>query len=86
MSHQTLKFLKQHLLIIAIPQQKQILHLIEKLLGKKAKVIHIDSDPHLVKRRCSSIEKIKSQLGFEPEISVEEGTVKYIQYLLEGKI
>lgn len=65
---------------------KQILELIEKLLGKKAKVKHIDSDPHLVKRRCSSIEKIKSQLGFEPEISVEEGTVKYIQYLLEGKI
>ena len=65
---------------------KQILELIEKLLGKKAKVKHVDSDPHLVKRRCSSIEKIKSQLGFEPEISVEEGTVKYIQYLLEGKI
>ncbi|MBS1552717.1 MAG: NAD-dependent epimerase/dehydratase family protein [Bacteroidetes bacterium] len=65
---------------------KQILLLIEKLLGKKAKVKHVDSDPHLVRRRCSSIEKIKTQLGFEPEISVEEGTVKYIQYLLEGKI
>lgn len=65
---------------------KQILRLIEKLLGKKAKVIHVDSDPHLVRRRCSSIEKIKTQLGFEPEVSVEEGTVKYIQYLLEGKI
>lgn len=65
---------------------KQILVLIEKLLGKKAKVKHVDSDPHLVKRRCASIEKIKSQLGFQPEVSVEEGTLKYIKYLLEGKI
>lgn len=65
---------------------KEILALIEKMLGKKAKVIHIDSDPHLVKRRCSSIEKIRSQLGFEPTVSVEEGTRKYINYLLEGKI
>ncbi|MFZ1322564.1 MAG: SDR family NAD(P)-dependent oxidoreductase [Ignavibacteria bacterium] len=65
---------------------KEILALIEKMLGKKAKVKHIDSDPHLVKRRCSSIEKIKSQLGFEPTVSVEEGTRKYIDYLMEGKI
>jgi len=65
---------------------KQVLELIEKLLKKKAKVKYIDSDPHLVKRRCASIDKIKSELGFEPKISVEEGTFKYIKYLLEGKI
>jgi nucleoside-diphosphate-sugar epimerase len=65
---------------------KEILALIEKLLGKKARVKHVDSDPHLVKRRCASIEKIKNSLGFEPQVSVEEGTKKYIKYLLEGKI
>ena len=65
---------------------KEVLMLIEKHLGKKAKVRHVDSDPHLVKRRCSSIDLIKEKLGFVPEVTVEEGTIKYIQYLLEGKI
>lgn len=65
---------------------KDILKLIEKLLGKKAKVRHVDSDPHLVRRRCASINKISEQLGFEPKVTVEEGTKKYIRYLLEGKI
>lgn len=65
---------------------KQVLKLIEKHLKKKAKVKHVDSDPHLVKRRCASIDKIRNDLGFTPQITVEEGTVKYIKYLLEGKI
>lgn len=65
---------------------KEILSLIEKHLGKKAKVRHIDSDPHLVKRRCASILKIKEKLDFEPEVMIEEGTKRYIKYLLEGKI
>ena len=65
---------------------KDILNLMEKLLGKKAKVRHVDSDPHLVRRRCASIKKINEQLGFEPKVTVEEGTKKYISYLLEGKI
>lgn len=65
---------------------KEILSLIEKLLGKKAKVKHVSSDPHLVKRRCASVKKIKDKLGFEAKVTVEEGTQKYIRYLLEGKI
>ncbi len=65
---------------------KDILKLIEKLLGKKAKVRHVDSDPHLVRRRCASINKISEQLEFKPKVTVEEGTKKYIRYLLEGKI
>jgi UDP-glucose 4-epimerase len=65
---------------------KQVLELIEKHLGRKANVKHIDSDPHLVKRRCASIDKIKKDLGFEPEINIEEGTKRYIRYLIEGKI
>jgi len=65
---------------------KEILQLIEKHIGKKAKVKHVDSDPHLVRRRCSSVKKIKDMLGFEPEVTVEEGTIKYIQHLREGKI
>lgn len=65
---------------------KQVLELIEKHLGKKAKVKYVESDPHLVRRRCASIKKIQKDLGFKPEVSAEEGTIKYIKYLLEGKI
>lgn len=65
---------------------KDLLSLIERHLGKKAKVRYVESDPHLVRRRCASIEKAKRLLNFEPTISVEEGTKRYIKYLLEGKI
>jgi UDP-glucose 4-epimerase len=65
---------------------KDLLHLIEGFLQKKAEVKHIESDPHLVKRRCASIEKARKMLGFEPKITVEEGTRKYVDYLLAGKI
>ena len=65
---------------------KEILELMEKLLGKKAKVKYIESDPHLVKRRCASVKKISDALGFKPEVKVYDGTKKYIEYLLEGKI
>ena len=65
---------------------KQLLALIEKNLNKKARVKHIEADPHLVKRRCASIEKIKKLLGFEPMITVEQGTRRYIEFLLKGKI
>jgi UDP-glucose 4-epimerase len=65
---------------------KQLLEIIERQLGKKAKVKHIESDPHLVRRRCSSIDKIRRLLGFEPQVEVEEGTRRYIDYLLKGKV
>ena len=65
---------------------KEVLALIEKYLGRKAKVKHVESDPHLVKRRCASIEKIKNMLGFEPTVSIEEGTKLYVEYLTEGKV
>lgn len=65
---------------------KDLLALIEKMLGKKATVKHIESDPHLVRRRCASIEKARKMLGFEPSVTVEEGTRRYIDYLLKGKI
>ena len=64
---------------------KSLLALIEKRLGKKARVKHIENDPHLVKRRCASIKKIKKLLGFEPEISVEEGVDRYVNALLNGE-
>jgi UDP-glucose 4-epimerase len=64
----------------------ELLVLIEKMLGKQAKVRHIESDPHLVRRRCASIEKARKMLGFEPSVTVEEGTRRYIDFLLKGKI
>lgn len=65
---------------------KQLLAIIEKLMSKKAKIKYVSEDPHLVRRRCASIEKIKTMLGFEPTIDVEEGARRYIRYLLQGKI
>lgn len=63
-----------------------LLRLIEKYIGKKAKIKYLEDDPHLVKRRCANIEKAKKLLGFEPKISIEEGTKRYVDYLLKGEI
>ena len=65
---------------------KELLALLEKLLGKKAKVNHIEADPHLVRRRLASVEKIQKMLGFKSRVQLEEGAKKYIDYLLAGKI
>lgn len=65
---------------------KQLLQLIESYMGKKARVKRVPGDPHLVRRRCASIKKIQSMLGFAPLITVEEGTKRYIDTLLAGKI
>lgn len=65
---------------------KELLEMIETLLNKKAIIKREATDPHLVRRRCASIDKIKGMLGFEPSIDVLEGTKRYIDYLLKGKI
>lgn len=65
---------------------KQLLEIIEKFLKKRAKVKHVETDPHLVRRRCASIKKIQEMLGFEPRVTVEEGTRRYINALLAGKL
>jgi UDP-glucose 4-epimerase len=65
---------------------KELLALLERLMGKKAKVKYIEADPHLVRRRLASLEKIQKMLGFKPRIQIEEGAKKYIDYLLAGKI
>jgi len=65
---------------------KELLVLIEECLGKKAKIKYCESDPHLVKRRCSSIEKIKRALEFHPSIDIKEGTKRYVDFLIKGKI
>jgi len=65
---------------------KELLTLLERLMGKKAKVKYIEADPHLVRRRLASLEKIQKMLGFKPQVQIEEGAKKYIDYLLAGKI
>ena len=65
---------------------KELLEIIEKLLNKKAIIRREATDPHLVRRRCASIEKIKKMLGFEPSVDVNEGAKRYVEYLLGGNI
>ncbi|MGE5342991.1 MAG: SDR family NAD(P)-dependent oxidoreductase [Candidatus Omnitrophota bacterium] len=64
---------------------KELLTIIERLMAKKARVRHEENDPHLVRRRCASIRKIRDMLGFEPTVTVEEGTRRYIDGLLIQK-
>jgi UDP-glucose 4-epimerase len=52
-----------------------------KILHTEISIEYISEDSQKVRRRKSHTEKIKTLLGFEPGISVDEGLKRYVDYL-----
>jgi UDP-glucose 4-epimerase len=48
------------------------------IMNKKVKIVYRDDDSQKVKNRRSSTNKIKTMLGFIPEVGVREGLTQYI--------
>lgn len=55
---------------------RQFIEIIEKLVGKKAKIDVVSNQPGDVPRTCANITKAKSMLGYEPMTSLELGLQK----------
>lgn len=54
-------------------------------MGREVPVHYEAYDAHLVKRRCSSTEKLHTMLGFVPKVSVDEGVDRYLEAFYKTK-
>ncbi|MFA5841385.1 MAG: GDP-mannose 4,6-dehydratase [Candidatus Paceibacterota bacterium] len=61
------------------------IRLIEKFLGKKAKINFMPLQPGDVTKTMADISKAKKEIGFEPKTRIEDGTEKFIRWFLENK-
>jgi UDP-glucose 4-epimerase len=60
---------------------KQIAETVQKVLGKQVEIKHIPERPGDSKGREVSSEKAKTELGWEPATSFEEGVKKYVGWV-----
>ena len=64
----------------------QMVQMIEKVMEKKAKVKHIGRQQGDVTHTWSNIDKAKNELGYEPEVSIEEGIRKHVEWFSKTHI
>lgn len=62
-----------------------VINLIEENLGKKAKIDFLPRHPADVLATCADIEKAKRLLGWEPEVRIEEGIKRTIEWYSENE-
>jgi len=62
-----------------------LISLIEEYLGKKAKVIYKPFHKADMKATWANIEKAKELLGWEPEVSLEEGIRRTVEWHIENR-
>ena len=59
---------------------KYFISLIEKELGKKAKIKKLPIQPGDVKRTYADISKAKKILGYKPKVKIEEGIKEFVKW------
>jgi nucleoside-diphosphate-sugar epimerase len=64
---------------------KYVIRLLEKNLGKKAKIKHLPRHPADVTATWAHIEKARKLLGWRPKTSIEQGVKKTVEWFLENK-
>ncbi len=63
-----------------------LISLIEKNLGKKARVNYVPKPPGDVEMTCADVTKARQLLGYNPRVNIEEGVKNFVEwYLNEGK-
>ncbi len=58
-----------------------LIQLLEEKIGKKAKIDYQPEHPADVKKMCASIDRARRNLGYNPQVPIEEGIQKYIASL-----
>lgn len=64
---------------------RQFISIIEKQLGKKAKINKLPMQPGDVNVTFADISKAKRLLNYNPKVSVEEGMKKFVKWYKENK-
>jgi CDP-paratose 2-epimerase len=63
----------------------ELIDLLEKITGKKSKIIFSEWRPFDQWVYISNINKIREALGWEPKVSVEEGVKKLVEWVIGNK-
>jgi UDP-glucuronate 4-epimerase len=59
---------------------KELIHLIEEALGKKANVEMLEPQPGDVSITYADISKAKRMLGYHPKVKIEEGIKRFVEW------
>ncbi|MEE8450070.1 MAG: NAD-dependent epimerase/dehydratase family protein [Thermodesulfobacteriota bacterium] len=59
----------------------RLISLLEKALGKKARVKNVPAHPADVPITCADLSKAKARLTFSPKVSLEEGISEFVAWL-----
>jgi len=62
----------------------EVIELIEKYTGKKAKVNHKDFHKADMRATWADIEKAKNLLGWEPQVSLDEGIKRTVEWTIQN--
>jgi len=62
-----------------------LIHKVEDLVGKKANVIYQDRHPADVMENSANVDKARSMLGWEPQVSLEEGIPNLVNWYLSER-
>lgn len=66
---------------------REMLELLEGLLGRSAERIFAPSQPGDVSATCASIEALRALTGYSPRVSLEEGLERFVRWRLgEGAL
>jgi GDP-L-fucose synthase len=58
--------------------------MLRDIMGHKGQVVYDKSKPDGQPRRCLNIAKAKKELGFKPQISLEEGLIETVGWYLKN--
>lgn len=64
---------------------KELIEIIEKNLGKKAKIKYLSEQPGDVKITFADISKAKQLLGYNPKTGIQDGVKKFVEWYLKNK-
>ncbi len=64
---------------------RRLIEIIEKSLGKKAKIEQLPDQPGDVEVTYADIAKSKKMLGYNPRTKVEEGVPKFVEWYIENR-
>lgn len=64
---------------------RTLVSLLEKTLGKKAKVVHLPEQPGDVRITYANISKAQKLLGYEPKTNLRDGVKKFVRWFQKQK-
>ena len=64
----------------------QMVQMIENVMGKKAKIKHIERQQGDVTHTWSNIDKAKNEIGYQPKVSIEEGIKRHVEWFRKSNL